>query len=202
MPALRGRCRSCGAPISARYPLVEASTAVLFALVGLRVGFSWAAPAYLYLAAIGVALTMIDLDVHRLPDRIVLPSYPVLVVLLAVASWGEADFGALLRAAIGGAALFAFYFVVMVVYPAGMGFGDAKLAGLLGLALGWIGWGALVVGAFAAFLVGGLLSIALLVTHRATRKSGIPFGPFMVLGAAIGIAVGQPAWTAYLAVLG
>lgn len=200
--ALRGRCRSCGAPISARYPLVEASTAVLFALVGLRVGFSWAAPAYLYLAAIGVALTMIDLDVHRLPDRIVLPSYPVLVVLLAVASWSEADFGALLRAAIGGAALFAFYFVVMVVYPAGMGFGDAKLAGLLGLALGWIGWGALVVGAFAAFLVGGLLSIALLVTHRATRKSGIPFGPFMVLGAAIGIAVGQPAWAAYLAVLG
>jgi leader peptidase (prepilin peptidase)/N-methyltransferase len=190
---LRGRCRDCAAPISARYPLVEAGTALLFGLVGLRFGFSAATPAFLYLA---------DLDTHRLPNAIVLPAYPVAAVLLILAAWGSSGIGALGRAAIAGAALFGFYFVMMVVYPSGMGFGDVKLAGALGLYLGWVGWGALLVGAFAAFLLGGAVSIVLLLTGRATRKTGIPFGPFMLLGAGVGIAVGEPAWSAYLTLLG
>src|ERR1700712_4336651 len=74
---LRGRCRDCGEPISARYPLVEAGTSALFVVIAVHFGFSWALPAYLYLAAIGVALAMIDIDVHRLPNKIVLPSYGV-----------------------------------------------------------------------------------------------------------------------------
>ena len=91
--------------------------------------------------------------------------------------------------------------LLVVVYPAGMGFGDVKLAGLLGLYLGWVGWGAVLIGAFAAFLLGGVFSIGLLVTRRATRGSGIPFGPWMIAGAAVGIAVGRPVWDAYLGLL-
>ena len=201
---LRGRCRDCRAPISARYPLVEAGTAVLFGLTLWWAGVTWALPAYLYLAAIAVALALIDLDTQRLPNAIVLPAYPVAIALLALASWnpgGASDWSALVRALIAGAALFAFYFVLMFAYPAGMGFGDVKLAGVLGLYLGWIGWGALAVGAFAAFVVGGVFSLALLAMGRANRKSGIPFGPWMLAGAAIGIGAGEPIWSAYLSVL-
>ncbi|QTE28011.1 prepilin peptidase [Pengzhenrongella sicca] len=195
---LRGRCRDCRAAISPRYPLVELGTAVLFALVALRFGVSAAALAYLYLAAIGVCLALIDFDTRRLPDAIVLPSYPVLAVLLAVASWGSGDWPALLRALIGGVVLWAAYFLLVVAYPAGMGFGDVKLAGLLGAALAWLGWGELAVGGFAAFLLGGVFSVGLLLSGRANRKSGIPFGPWMLLGAAIGIGFGGAIWTGYL----
>lgn len=201
---LRGRCRDCGNPISARYPLVEAGTGILFALTAWFAGLSWELPALLYLAAISVALALIDIDTKRLPDAIVLPSYVVALVLLALASWnpgGEADWSALVRALIGGAALFLVYFVTVVVYPAGMGFGDVKLAGVLGLYLGWFGWGALLIGWFSAFLLGGIFSVALLLAGRAGRKSGIPFGPWMLLGAAVGIVVGEQIWSWYLGVL-
>ena len=199
---LRGKCRNCQNPISSRYPIVELGTAVLFGLTALHFGPTWALPAYLYLAAISVALALIDLDVHRLPDAIVKPSYLVAAVLLALASWGEDDWPALLRAAIAGVILFAFYFLLVLVYPRGMGWGDVKLAGLLGLYLGWVGWGALVVGAFSAFLLGGVFSIGLLLSRRAGRKSGIPFGPWMIAGAIVGIAFGEQLWSTYLGVLG
>ncbi|MBO1750451.1 prepilin peptidase [Actinotalea sp. BY-33] len=202
---LRGRCRDCGAPISRRYPLVELATAVLFVLVSLRFGVEapgvWALPAFLYLAAVGLVLTVIDIDVHRLPDVIVLPSYGVTVVLLAVASWATGEWGSLLRAGIGGLILFLLYFLLLVVYPRGMGFGDVKLAGVLGLCLAWLGWGALVIGAFSAFLVGGAFAVGLVLAGRAGRKSGIPFGPWMVAGAAIGIAWGDTLWSAYLGLI-
>lgn len=198
---LRGRCRDCGEPIAARYPLVEASTALLFGLTAWWTGVSWVLPALLFLVAIGVALTLIDLDVHRLPDAIVLPSYPVAVALLALASWnpgGTADWTALVRALIGGAVMFAVYFVVLLVYPAGTGFGDVKLSGVLGLYLGWFGWGALVLGWFGAYLFGGVFSIALVIAQRAGRKSRIPFGPWMLLGAVFGVVCGQAVWEWYL----
>lgn len=198
---LRGRCRDCDEPISARYPLVETLTAVLFVLVVLRFGASVAIPAFLYLAAIAVALALIDLDSHLLPNAIVLPSYPVLAVLLTAASWIEGDWSALLRAAIGGAGLYAVYFLMVLIYPAGMGFGDVKLAGLLGAALAWVGWGSLVIGSFGAFVLGGLFSIGLVIAGKANRKSGIPFGPWMLLGCAVGIAVGEPLWRAYLGLM-
>ena len=195
---LRGRCRDCAAPISPRYPVVEAATAVLFALVALRIGWAPELPAYLYLAAIGLALALIDLDTHRLPDPIVLPAYPVLAVALGAASWVTGDWGALLRAAIGGAALWAVYFLLMIVKQGGMGFGDVKLAGVLGAGMAWLGWGALIVGGFAAFLLGGLYGIALIIAGRGGRSTRVPFGPWMVLGTAIGIAAGQQLWTGYL----
>lgn len=200
---LRGRCRDCAEPISVRYPLVETGTALLFVGVVARFGTGWELPAYLYIAAVGLALALIDIDVHRLPNALVLPSYPVMLVLLGLASanpGGGADWAALGRAALAGAVLFAFYGLLVVVYPRGMGLGDVKLAGVLGLALGWLGWGSLVVGAFAAFLIGGIFSIVLLATGRASRKTAIPFGPWMVLGAFVGIAVGEPLWSAYLSI--
>lgn len=198
---LRGRCRDCGEPISIRYPLVEGVTGVVFAVLTLVVGATWALPAVLYVAAVGVALTLIDLDVHRLPDRIVLPSYPVVAALLVLASWnpgGEADWGPLVRAAIGGVGLFLFYFAAAFAYPSGMGFGDVKLAGVLGMLLAWFGWGTLAVGAFGAFVLGGLFAVGLLAAGRAQRKSGIPFGPWMIGGALLGLLVGESLWSAYL----
>jgi leader peptidase (prepilin peptidase)/N-methyltransferase len=210
---LRGRCRDCGAPISPRYPLVEAGTALFFVLVALQFltrGLDqpqasaglWALPAFLYLAAVSVALAAIDIDVRRLPDRIVLPSIVVGVVLLAVATFGAGDWGILLRAVIGGAALFAFYFALVLAYPRGMGFGDVKLAALLGLYLGWMGWDALIVGAFAAFLIGGVFAIVLVLVKKANGKTAIPFGPWMLAGAWVGIFLGSDLATGYLALFG
>ena len=201
---LRGRCRDCGAPIAARYPLVELGTGVLFTLTAWFTGLSWVLPALLFLGALSVALALIDLDVHRLPDSLVLPAYPVALALLALASanpGGTADWGALLRALAGGGALLVVYLLMVVVYPAGMGLGDVKLAGVLGLYLGWFGWGQLVVGWFAAFLLGGAFSVVLLATRRAGRRSGIPFGPWMLLGAAVGITLGAPVADWYLGLL-
>lgn len=195
---LRGRCRDCRAPIARRYPRVEAGTGALFVLVGLRLGFSPALPAYLYLAALCLALALIDLDVRRLPDALVLPAYPVLAILLTVASWAADDWPALLRAAIGGAALWTLYYLLVTLWPGGMGFGDVKLAGVLGAGMAWLGWGAFAIGAFGAFLLGGVFSIVLLLRGSAGRKSKVPFGPWMALGAALGVAVGEPVWQGYL----
>lgn len=199
---LRGRCRDCAAPISRRYPLVEAATGAVFVLAGVRFGWTPELPAYLYLAALGVALTLIDLDVHRLPDQLVLPAYPTLAVLLAVASGVHGDWTALGRAGIGAAVLLAVYGSLWFVRPDAMGFGDVKLSGVLGAGLAWLGWGPLVIGAFAAFLLGGVYGVALIVSRRGGRRSRVPFGPWMVFGAALGVAVGDVLWSGYLGIVG
>jgi leader peptidase (prepilin peptidase)/N-methyltransferase len=195
---LRGRCRDCGERISGRYPLVEAGTAAIFAIMTLRIGLDAALPAFLYLGAIGVALAMIDLDVKRLPNVIVLPSYVVALALLSGAALVQGDLSPLLRAVMGMAALFALYFLLALVYPAGMGLGDVKLAGVLGLYLGWLGWAEVVTGGFLGFLLGGLVGMALMVGGRAARKSQIPFGPFMLGGALAAILWGAPLADLYL----
>ena len=150
---LRGRCRDCSAPISPRYPLVELGTAVLFAVMALRFGLDPVLPAYLYLAAVGLALALIDLDCKRLPDALTLPSYPVVAALLALGAVLGSDSGQLVRALLGGLAMYALYFALCFAYPAGMGFGDVKLAGVLGMATAWLGWGAWTVGVFLGFLL-------------------------------------------------
>lgn len=203
---LRGKCRDCAEPISKRYPLVEFGTAVAFVLVVLWAGYLahnlWSAPAYLFFAAVSIALALIDLDTKTLPNRIILPALLIGPVLLAVASFGSGDWWALLWALVGGAALFVFYLVLALIYPAGMGFGDVKLAGVVGLFLAYLGWGPLIVGAFAAFLLGGIFSIVLVVLRKAGRKSGIPFGPWMLLGAWVGIIYGREISSGYLALVG
>jgi leader peptidase (prepilin peptidase)/N-methyltransferase len=197
---LRGRCADCRAAIAVRYPVVELLTGLLFAAITVRlVGLDLTAalPAYLYFTAVGVALTVIDLDVRRLPNAIVLPSYPILAVLLALASAWTGDWWALARAGIGGAALYAFFFAVAFAYPAGMGFGDVKLAGIVGGVLAYLSWAALVVGAFAGFLLGALVGVALIVAGRGGRKTAVPFGPFMVAGALLALFVAEPLATLY-----
>ena len=199
---LRGRARCCGTPISRRYPAVEAATAIAFAGVAVWVGPSWRLPAFLYLAAISIVLTLIDIDVHRLPDAIVLPSYPVAAALLAVASLGEGDSGALLRAGIGSVSMWVFYFLLVLIYPRGMGFGDVKLAGVLGGYLAWLGWSPLLVGAFLGFLFGGIGGVAMMALGRAERKTMIPFGPFMIAGTWVAIVAGAAIGRGYLSLAG
>jgi leader peptidase (prepilin peptidase)/N-methyltransferase len=187
---LRGRCFACGRPIAVSYPLVELATSLLFAAVTLRLSnldLLSALPAYLYFAAIGVALTVIDLQVRRLPNAIVLPSYPVVAVLLAVSAAVEGNWWAFVRALLGGAALFAFFYALAYFYPAGMGFGDVKLAGIVGGALAYLSWSALVIGAFAGFLIGAVVGLTLMAIKRAGRKTAIPFGPSMIAGALVAL---------------
>ena len=195
---LRGRCRSCGTRISARYPLVELGTAALFVVMALRTGLDWALPAYLYLAAVGLALALIDIDVKRLPNALTYPSYPVALVLLGAAALLGSDSGSLGRALLGGLAAFALYAVLVLVYPAGMGLGDVKLSGVLGLYLGWLGWGELVAGLFLGFLLGGVFGIGVMVVGGGGRKTKVPFGPFMLLGALVAILVGGSLADAYV----
>ncbi|MEY9952572.1 A24 family peptidase [Leifsonia sp. EB34] len=216
---LRGRCRDCGAAISIRYPAVELGTALGFAGVTL-----WRLPslldavasgsgtriaaaalelvAYLYLMAVSVALALIDLDTHRLPDIIVLPAYAVGGGLLALAGALEGDGWSVLRMVIGGAAAYLLYLLLGLTKPGAMGFGDIKLAGLLGLYLGWAGWSALAVGVFGGFVVGGIVAVILLAARRVTRRGGLPFGPSMLAGAWLGLVAGHTIWNAYLRLVG
>ena len=188
---LRGRCRTCGTRISVRYPVVEALTGVLFAAVARDFGAVWELPAYLYLAAIAVVLSVIDIDTQRLPDAIVLPSYPVAAVLLGGAAALERDWTALWHTAVGGLALWAFYRLLKLVYGRGMGWGDVKLSGVLGMYLGFLGWGPLVVGGFLGFLLGGLGGVVLLLVGAAKLRTKIPYGPYMLAGTFAGIFWGQ-----------
>lgn len=212
---LRAKCRDCAAPISARYPVVEAATAVLFVLVALVVpqplgattigealGRTVLLGALLFLMAVSVALSLIDLDTHRLPNAIVYPAAVVLLVLLSVVSAASGDWGALLRGLLGAVVLGGAYLVLALAVPGGMGLGDVKLAVVLGLVLAYLGWGPLAVGAFGGFLVGGTVAIALVLAGRARMGSGVPFGPSMLVGAWVGIVFGAPLWSAYLGLLG
>ena len=195
---LKGRCRDCDVKISPRYPLVELGTGVLFAVMALRFELDPVLPAYLYLAAVGLALALIDLDCKRLPDALTLPSYPVGAVLLGVAALTGSDSGDWVRAMLGGAAMYAVYFALCFAYPAGMGFGDVKLAGVLGLYTGWLGWGAWAVGLFSGFFLGGVFGIALILVKKGGRKTAVPFGPFMLAGVLLAVLVGQDLADAYL----
>jgi leader peptidase (prepilin peptidase)/N-methyltransferase len=163
-----------------------------WAVLGWRIGdqAGWAAlPAFLYFAWLAVALVWIDADVHRLPDGLVLPSYPALLVLVVVASAGLGDWGVLVRALAGLAGMYAVYFVMMLLSPSSLGFGDVKLSGLIGLLLGWVGVGEAVVALLAGFLVGGLVAVVMLVGRRVGMRSHIAFGPSMLVGALVGVLV-------------
>ena len=191
---LRGRCADCGVRISARYPLVEGLTATMFVAVAFRfarLDQLPALPAFLYFTAMGISLTMIDLDIGRLPNAIVYPSYLLLAALLTAAALVQHDPAALLRAAVGAVALFLFYFAAAWLYPGGMGFGDVKLAGIVGGVLAFVSYPALAVGAFAAFFLGSVIGLVRIASRRSTVRSSMPFGPFMIAGALLAIFVGQ-----------
>lgn len=184
---LRGQCRDCGASVSVRYPLVEAGTAVVFASLAAWLGPVWVLPAYWWFAGVAVALVLTDLESKRLPNRILFPGLAVGAVLLGAGAVVDGDVGSLVRAAAGGAGYFALLLLIALVARGGFGMGDVKLGLLLGIFLGYRSWSAVVVGAFGAFAVGGLVSLVLVLLKRADRKQSIPFGPAMVAGAAIAL---------------
>jgi leader peptidase (prepilin peptidase) / N-methyltransferase len=166
--------------------------AVLWAVLGWRIGdyAGWAAlPAFLYFGWLTVALVWIDADVHRLPDGLVLPSYPVLLVLLVVATAGLGLWGELVRGLACMAVIWGLFFVLHLVSPSSLGFGDVKLAGLIGLLVGWIGVAQAVVALMSGFLVGGLVAVVMLLGRRVGLRSHIAFGPAMLAGAFVGMLV-------------
>jgi leader peptidase (prepilin peptidase) / N-methyltransferase len=158
-------------------------TAVVVAAVAVRFGLSPVLPAFCCLAVAGVALAFIDARQRRLPDVITLPLYPACLLLLGMAALfvpgGPGRFG---HALAGMAVAVAFFGLLLLLSPAGIGLGDVKLAGPLGAYLGWLGAAAFVTGLMAAWLLAALVATVLLLTGRATRKTEIPFGPFLVAG--------------------
>jgi leader peptidase (prepilin peptidase)/N-methyltransferase len=189
---LRGRCRRCGIHISVRYPLVEAGTALLWALLALRFHDTWALPAYLVLAAGLVALSLIDLDTYLLPNRIVYPLTVVVVALFGVAAVVGHDATAFTRALVGGLAAFAVFLLLHLVSPRGMGFGDVKLSLVLGVSLGWVSGALVFLGMFLAFLLGSVIGILLIVTKVRGRRDHVPFGPFLAAGTMVALLIGEP----------
>jgi leader peptidase (prepilin peptidase)/N-methyltransferase len=168
-----------------RRPVVEAGTALTFALTAVRFGPSWELPAFLFLAGAAVLLTVIDLQHKLLPNRIVLPSIGIGAGLLAVAALGTGEWTALLRGVVAAAVLYVVFVVLVLISPRSIGMGDAKLAALLGLYLGWLGWELVLLGIAAGFVVQAVLAVLLLATRRVGLKGELPFGPAMLLGAAL-----------------
>ncbi|WP_309080423.1 A24 family peptidase [Zhihengliuella sp.] len=148
------------------------------------------AAALVVFAVNGTRLAVIDARTHRLPNRIVLPWYPVAVVLLGAAALLAGDPGQTLRMLAGGAILFGFYLLLHLIQPRGMGMGDVKLAGVLGLHLAFPAWEYLALGTLLTFLAGGLTAVVLVLTKRIDAKASVPFGPFMVLGTAGALLIG------------
>jgi len=195
---LRRRCRHCRAPISGRYPVVESLVAALFVAIYLVHGHGFLAFGLAYLAAISVALVFIDLDVQRLPDSIVLPSYPVMLAFLVSDAWSMGDWGAFGMAGIGLCAMGGFYALLWAVYPAGLGLGDVKSGGLLGMVAGYIGWSTLAVGFIAGPLLGGGVVVIGMAVGKYHRKSRVPYGPALFGGAWLGYLAGASIAAAYI----
>ena len=190
---LRGQCRNCGTSISPRYPLVELLTGVLFAAVGARFAHSWALPAYLVLTAALIALSAIDLEHYILPNRIVYPIDVAVIVLLAVASARRARLGRVRPGRCSrGASRSRSSSSSTSSSPRGMGFGDVRLSFLLGLSLGWLGWGEVAGGLFAGFLYGAVVGVVLIAVKVRGRKQQIPFGPFLAAGTMTFVLFGEP----------
>jgi leader peptidase (prepilin peptidase) / N-methyltransferase len=188
---LRGRCRHCRAAIPWRYPLVEATTALLIATCVLRFGLTWDAAVAAFFCSALVAISATDAETHIIPNRVVLPAAAVVLaantILHPSVEWTVAGLGAAL-----------FLLVAALAYPAGMGMGDVKLALLLGVALGITVPVAMMVGMVAALVP----SIVLYARHgSAARKMKIPFGPFLALGGVVALFAGQALLDAYLRLL-
>ncbi|MFI5478751.1 prepilin peptidase [Streptomyces rubiginosohelvolus] len=145
---------------------------------------------WLALAPVAVLLAVVDRRVHRLPDPLTLPLAAAAVLLLGGAALLPGHAGSWTSGLLGGLTLGGFYFLLFLINPNGMGFGDVKLALALGVVLGWYGWTVLFVGGFAGFLFGAAYGLALVLLRRAGRRTGIPFGPFMIAGALTGVLLG------------
>jgi leader peptidase (prepilin peptidase)/N-methyltransferase len=175
-----------------RQATVAIATAVLCGGMAARFSDSWTLPAYLVLTATLVALAVIDLETYLLPNRIVYPLTVAMLVLLPLGLLADGDLGTYGRGLLAGAIAFVAFFVVHLVSPRGMGFGDVKLSFTLGLALGCVGWGEMVLGLFLGFFYGALIGIVLIATRLRAKQQAVPFGPFLAAGAITALLVGMP----------
>jgi leader peptidase (prepilin peptidase)/N-methyltransferase len=179
---LRGHCRHCKAPIPVRYPLVEALTALLFVGVGLKIGLEATLLPALALTITLVAAAETDLEHHIIPNRLMATS-----AIAAVVLWAVVDPGRLPENLIAGAAAGGFLLLAAVVYPAGMGMGDVKLGGVMGLYLG----ASVAPALFVGFAAGAVVGIAIVIARGGSaRKQGVPFGPFLAFGGIVGLLYG------------
>jgi leader peptidase (prepilin peptidase) / N-methyltransferase len=187
---LRGRCRSCSERISPRYPLVELTTAVLFAGLALSYGLNDDLIALLPFAAMLIAVADIDLEHRIVPNRILLP-----MAVYGVAASAVVRTDMLPELLIAGAAAFTFLLLAVLIHPAGMGMGDVKLAGVMGLYLG----AAIAPALLIAFLFGSMVGVAILLRQGARgRKQAVPFAPFLALGAVVALFAGHQLVHLYL----
>jgi leader peptidase (prepilin peptidase)/N-methyltransferase len=175
-----------------------ATAAVSGGLLGWALGNSPALVAWLILAVVGAVLGYIDTRTRYLPSAIIWPSYLVVGLALVVGTAVSGEWGSLRRAAIAGVIGFGAFYVLWYVFPRGVGFGDVRLSGLLSIALGWLGWGELVTGMYGGFFLGAVIGIVLTLAKVFKRKQLFPFGPFMLVGALIGVLVGGQLERLYL----
>jgi leader peptidase (prepilin peptidase)/N-methyltransferase len=185
-------CPVCAQRLPLRYFVVPLTNAALFAALGVRLGASWALPAYFLLFAVLLAISVIDLQLQIIPNRIVYPAIFASIPLLALAAAAEQDWSPLGRALIGAAAAWFALLVIHLISPGGMGFGDVRLSFLLGLFLGWLSYGHVVTGLFLGFLLGAVLGLLLVAVRLRSRTDHVPFGPFLASGAALAILIGDP----------
>jgi leader peptidase (prepilin peptidase) / N-methyltransferase len=188
-------CPSCSVRVA--HPLRPAVLAIVSALVlGLFAAHFGADVVLAPYAVFGlsmVAISAVDLERWIIPNRIIYPTLALLIPLFVLASAVDHRWGSLGRAAIAGAAAFVGFLVLHLIVPRGMGFGDVRLAGVIGLATGWLGLGHAFVGFFAGFVLGAVIGIAFMVATGGGRKTKIPFGPFLAAGAVVSIVWGSPA---------
>lgn len=192
------------APVRVRAPdaLIAVLAGLSTGLAGLGLGPAAALAAYLWLALAAVALILVDLDQQRLPNRIVYPTYLAGLVLLGVATLVDGTGHRYLRALVAMAALYVLFLLLALAVPSALGFGDVKLAGLLGLYLGYLGGGVLLVGMAIGILLGALAAVGLLLARRAHWRGELAYGPALLTGALIAVGVGQPFWDAYTGAAG
>jgi len=187
---LRGRCRHCHSRISVRYPLVELTTGILFTLTAWRVGAHLDLIAFLILDASLLALALIDLEMLLLPRSIVYPTLICVGSVLLISAAVDQQWHRLFVAALCSMAWFAVFFVMNLVSPRSLGFGDVRLSPLLGLTLGWLGIGEVFLGFFAANLVGAVIGVTLIATKRMRRDQPVPYGVFLAIGTIFTVLLG------------
>ncbi len=187
---LKGRCRQCREPISIRYPFIELACCGLFAATAARFGRDWVLPPYLVLFAGLLALSVIDVERLLLPKKIVYPLTIVVSGLFVVAAAATGSWHNLLIASLCGLAWFALFYLLYAASSRLLGFGDVRLAPLLGLSLGWLGVRYVLLGFFGANLVGAAIGIALIASHRIGRQQQLPYGVFLAAGCVIAVFAG------------
>lgn len=190
--ALRGRCRSCRAPIGSEPLVLELGCAGLFVAMALRFGATWETVAYCVLCAGLLALTWIDLRTMRLPREITYTTMAIGVPVLVVAAVIAAEPRRILTMVVGAGLALGFMGLVYLASRGGLGDGDVRLSPLLGAYLGWLGLAHVPVGLFLGFLFGAVVGVGAMIVGSAGRRTAIPFGPFLAAGTVVGVVAGEP----------